>query len=199
MPLPEVAQGYVLEMGLHSLLQYITSRINTPQIQPLPAHHMIAELPFQRIITTNWDNLLEEALRQAQIPVDRVVRDTEVAFINQNKRLLIKLHGSIEQQDTIVVLGDDYYDVFARLPETTNLVRAYFATQTVLFLGFGLMDEDFRRLYHEVVRHLGRHIRRAYAVQLNPSRFAIKYWQQKNVQVLDADAYTFLEAIKVQL
>ena len=39
--------------------------------------------------------------------------------------LLIKSHGSIEQKDSIVITGDDYYDVFARLPETlprTNLL-----------------------------------------------------------------------------
>lgn len=78
-------------------------------------------------------------------------------------------------------------------------MRSYFATKTLIFLGFGLADEDFKRLYHEVVRHLGKHKRRAYAVQLDPSPLTVKYWLQKNVQVIAADATAFLEALRDEL
>jgi hypothetical protein len=196
MTLPEVAQAYELEKGLQSLIAYLSSRIEDPHLVPLRSHQLIAALPFQRIITTNWDNLLEEALRQADRPFTKVVRDEDVAYIDDEKVLLIKLHGSIEQKDSLVITGDDYYDVFARLPETANLVHSYFATKTLLFLGFGLADEDFKRLYHEVVRHLGKHTRRAYAVQLDPAPLTVKYWQQKNVQIIAADATAFLETLR---
>jgi len=199
MTLPEVAQAYELEMGHQSLIAYITSRIDNPRYTPLRAHRLIAALPFRRVITTNWDNLLGETLRQARKSFVKVVRDADVTFADEEKILLIKLHGSIEQKDSIVVTGDDYYDVFTRLPETANLVRTYFATKIVLFLGFGLADADFKRLYHEVVRHLGKHKRRAYAVQLDPSPLTVKYWQQKNVQIIAADATAFLETVREEL
>jgi hypothetical protein len=197
--LPEVAQAYELEMGLQSLLAYITSRVEEPRGAPLRTHHLIATLPFKRIITTNWDNLLEEALREAGKPFVKVVRDSDIAYTDEEKVLLIKLHGSIEQKDSIVITGDDYYDVLARRPETAALVRSYFSTKTLLFLGFGLADDDFKRQYQEVVRHLGAHKRRAYAVQLDPSPLTVKFWERKNVQIIDADATQFLEALKEQL
>ena len=134
-------------MGAQSLIAYITERVDDPSYSPLRTHRLIAALPFKRIITTNWDNLLEEALRQARKPVVKVVRDKSISYADNEKVLLIKLHGSAEQQDTIVVTGDDYYDVFARLPQVANLVQSYFATETLLFLGYGLADEDFKRLY----------------------------------------------------
>ena len=121
-----------------------------------------------------------------------------MAFADNDKTLLVKLHGSIEQKDFIVVAGDDYYRVFARLPETANLVRSYFATRTMLFLGYGLGDGDFKRLYLEVVDNLEKHKRRAYAVQLNPTAISIKYWREKNVEVIDADATDFLAALKMR-
>jgi hypothetical protein len=34
----------------------------------LHTHQLIAALPFNKVITTNWDNLLEEALRRARQP-----------------------------------------------------------------------------------------------------------------------------------
>lgn len=55
---------------------------------------------------------------------------------------------------------------------------------------------DFKRLYHEVVRHLGRHKRRVYAVQLRSHELDIRYWEQKNVQVIDADATELLGEIE---
>jgi len=197
--LPEVAQAYELELGHHSLITYLVDRIDNPRFLPLPTHQLIAELPFNSIITTNWDNLLEEAFRHAHKPFIKVVQDADVAFADSRKTLLVKLHGSVEQRDSIVVVGDDFYRVFARLPETTNLMQSYFATRTILFLGFGLADEDFKRLYLEVGDHLGRHKRRAYAVQINPKPVTIKYWQEKNVEVIVADAADFLAALKMHL
>ena len=197
--LPEVAQAYELEVDHHSLIDYITDRIEAASRQPLRTHQLIATLPFQRIITTNWDTLLEEALRQAAKAVVKVVRDDDIPYIDEEKVTLIKLHGTVDQRDTIVITGDDYYDVFIRLPATANQVRGYFATKTVLFLGYGLADEDFKRLYHEVERHLGKHKRRAYAVQLDPMPLTVKYWQQKNVQVITADATKFLEGLVAEL
>jgi len=199
MGLPEVAQAYELELGHQSLIQYVISRIDDPKHSPLRTHELITALPFNKVITTNWDNLLEEALRQARKPFVKAVRDPDIAFADEEKVLLIKLHGSIEQKDTIIITGDDYYDVFYCLPEIAKVVGAYFTTRTLLFLGFGLADEDFKRLYHEVVRHLGRHKRRAYAVQLRPCALDVKYWEQKNVQVIDCDATEFLEAIEQRL
>ena len=96
-------------------------------------------------------------------------------------------------------IRDSYYDVFARLSQTANLVRGYFATRTLLFLGYGLADEDFKRVHHEVERRLGKHKRRAYAVQIAPTQQNVKYWGEKNVQVISADATVFLEALKIAI
>jgi len=197
--LPDVAQAYELELGHQSLISYLTNRIEDPRFLPLRTHHLIAALPFKAIITTNWDNLLEEALRQSRKPFIKVVQDAEVAFADNDKTLLVKLHGSMEQKDSIVIAGDDYYRVLTRLPETANLIRSYFATRTMLFLGFGLADLDFKRLYIEVVDNLGRHKRRAYAVQRNTTATTIKYWREKNVEVIDADAADFLAVLKKQM
>jgi len=194
--LPEVAQKYERKLGHQNLINYIARRIEEIDCSPQRAHHLIAMLPFRRIITTNWDNLLEDALRDAHKPFVKLVRDSDVAFVDEKKTLLIKLHGTIEQKDTPIITGDDYYDAFRRLPETANLVRSYFATKTLLFLGFSLADEDFRRMYQEVVQHLGKQKRRAYAVQLDPLKLTVKDWEQKNVQIITADVTLFLDALQ---
>ena len=197
--LSEVAEAYKHKMGHHSLVNYIANRIDNLNLVPLPVHQLIVERRFKKVITTSWDNLLEDAFRQLHQGYIKVVSDNDLGYVDDEKVQLIKLHGSIEQKDSLIITGDDYYDVFARLPETANLVRTFFATRTVLFLGFGLADEDFNRLYHEVIRYLGQHKSRAYAVQLDPTPFTIGYWEKKNVQIIPADVTSFLSELKVQL
>jgi hypothetical protein len=197
--LPEVAQVYELQMGHQSLIAYLVSRFDDPRLVPLPTHQHIATLPFKLIVTTNWDNLLEEALHQAHKPFVKVVDDIDVAFADNDKTLLVKLHGSIERKDSIVIASDDYYRVLARIPEIANLIRSYFATRTLLFLGYGLADDDFKHLYFGVVDNLGRHKRRAYAVQLNTTSVSIKYWHEKNVEVIEVGAVDFLATLKAHL
>jgi hypothetical protein len=165
----------------------------------MTTHQLIADLPFQWVITTNWDLLLEDAMRHQGKKAVRVIGDPDVAYLDASKVGLVKLHGSVEQKDSMVVTLDDYYEVFARSPEVTNLVRSHFASKTILFLGYGLADEDFRRLYNEVVQNVGAPKRRAYAVQLDPDEFTTSYWKLKNLEVIPADAGDFLQALALQV
>ncbi len=195
--LPEVAQSYQVKMGRNRLLNKIVQWVKYDQpYKPLPAHHLIASLPFKRIITTNWDELLERALEQANTPCIRVVTDAEVPFVKDIT--LIKLHGSLERPESLIITSNDYFDVFARSPEITRLVGSYFATQTILFLGFSLTDPDFRQLYREVTRHVGQLKRRAYAIQPNPDPLLVKEWEQNNVQLINAGVIEFLETLKLE-
>ena len=199
MSLPEVAQACELELGRPSLIAYVTKRVNDSRYSPLRTHQLIATLPFKRIITTNWDILLEEALRQAHKSCCMVARDSTLPYGDDEEVLLIKLHGSADQADTVIITDDDYYDVFAHLPQVANLVQSFFAANTILFLGYSLADADFKRLYFEVVHHLGKHKRRAYAIQLNPTPLEVKYWNRKDVQVIAADGTIFLECLVSEL
>ena len=44
---------------------------------------------------------------QAGQPINRVVRDSDLAFADPHLRMLIKLYGDIQQRDMLVVTEDD--------------------------------------------------------------------------------------------
>jgi hypothetical protein len=195
LPLPEAAERYRFKAGYQSLISYVAERIDQPRYEPLSIHRLIAALPVQQIMTTAWDTLLENALRQAQRPYTKIVVDSEVPFISEDKVSLIKLHGSIEQKESLIITGDDYYDVLGRRPVIANLVRHLFSTMTVLFIGFDLDGEDFKQLYLGLARHLDRHMRRAYALQPDPDPYTRQYWAEKEVQLIAAQPAPFLELL----
>ena len=195
---PQVAEAYERKRGAWSLTNYIADCIECAAAKPARAHHLIAALPFAKIISTNWDNLLKEAMRMAGKLCVEVVRDREISYADETKVLLVKSHGSVGQRDSIVATEEQYYDVFARLPEVSKVISSFLATKTILFLGFGLADEDFKWLYREVVRNLAPHQRRHYAVQLHPKEDDIELWRQKSVTIIDADVTEFLESFLIR-
>ena len=87
MSLPDVAQAYELQMGYNSLISYLIDRIDDSNYTPLRSHHLLVALPFKRIITTNWDNLLGNALKQARQPYARIIRDSDVGMVQKPVKL----------------------------------------------------------------------------------------------------------------
>lgn len=201
--LPLVAQMYELRNDRPSLLRYIMDRFYQSRYRPPLTHRLIAALPLKKFITTNWDTLLEDALRLREERCNILTRDTGLGLPGQEGIWLIKLHGSIDQPETIVVTENDYHQVFNSLPQTMTLIKGLLSTHTFLFLGFSLADEDFRRLYHEVAGNLTperkNYMRRAYAVQHHPHPLMRDYWDRMNVEIIAADACAFLEAITERL
>ena len=121
----------------------------------------------------------------------KVVRDESISYADNEKVLLIKLHSSAEQQDTIVVTGDDYYDVFARLPQVANLVKGYFATEMLLFLvrlAARTSNCCTQRSNSTWASTNGEH-----SCPAQPHAADGQYSEQKNVQVIAADVPTFLD------
>lgn len=193
--LPTVAQHCVQEWGRRSLVAYVCDRLDAPALKPLQAHRLIAALPFSIIVTTNFDRLLEEALRDAGKQVTLVVGDAGIPYADVTKTLLVKMHGSVEQPASLVLTEEDYVRFFARLPALSTMLSGFFATRTLLFVGYSLADPNFRRLYLEVVGWLGEHKRRAYGDGWQPSPFEVRFWARQGLELIDADATTFLLAL----
>jgi hypothetical protein len=203
-PYAEVAEHYSEQRGRPALLSFLRDRIVTPGVTPLRTHRAIARLPLPVIITTNWDRLLDDALREAGKQVTTVVDNYEVAFSNLGDVLLVKMHGSIERPHSIVLTERDYQEFFERLPSLVDMLLYFFATRTFLFVGYSLADPNFKHMYLQVTRRLqdryGRLYRRvAYADQLNPSEYQRTFWMKQNLRLISEDATIFLETLADQV
>ena len=67
----------------------------------------------------------------------------------------LKLHGSIDHQDDIVLSRDDYLSYGERRAALAGIVQALLITRHMLFVGFGLDDDNFHRILHEVRNAVG--------------------------------------------
>ncbi len=176
---------------------FLTRHLDTLGKTPQPLHQLLVRLPVPVIITTAYDSLLELAFQQANTPLNRVVRDSDLAFADPRQRTLIKLYGDLPQRDTLIVTEDDHYGLW-RSREKEGLldeVRRTLRGSAVLFLGYNLADPDFNLLWREVLERVGRFALGAYAVNLGLTPDAQRVWAERHVQVLELAPLALLEQL----
>jgi len=131
-----------------------------------PPYSVLADLPLPIYITTNYDNLLQQALetrtskRAAKNARREIFRwkdsldDIETVFTSgytpdQQNPVVFHLHGHISRDDSLVLTQDDYLDFLVNLARNPELNRipsriSLALTRTyLLFLGYRLWDLEF--------------------------------------------------------
>jgi hypothetical protein len=126
----------------------VAGAVDLPRYGLAPA--LLATLPSAGAITLNYDRLFETACRDAQKP--RTVLPENIPAVGND--WLLKLHGSVTQPDSIVLTRDDYLGYNSNRDALSALVKAHLLTHHLLFVGFGLADDHFHEIVHDVRRAL---------------------------------------------
>jgi hypothetical protein len=109
------------------------------------SHALLATLPVREVATTNYDDLFE----QACTAVGRPAAVLPYAPDRTRDRWVLKLHGTVEHPEEIVLTRDDYLAYGER---RAALVQGLLITKHMLFLGFSLTDDNVHRIVHDVAR-----------------------------------------------
>lgn len=115
------------------------------------SHTLAARLPVQTTVTLNYDRLFENAMVDQGHRVHVIPNHKK----NEEGRVLLKLHGCISRTDDIVLTREDYLRYGDRRSALAGFVQALLITHHVLFIGFGLADDNFHRILDDVRKVLG--------------------------------------------
>ncbi len=176
---------------------YLGRQLDTLGKAPQRLQQLIARLPVQTVVTTAYDTLLEQAYQQAGVPINRVVRGSDLAFADPRRPTLIKLYGDLQQRDTLVVTEDDHYGLWRDREKESLLdeVRRAMRGNAVLFLGHNLADPDFHLLWRDVLDRMGRFALGASAVSPGMAPDEQRVWEERQVRVIDLDPLALLEQL----
>lgn len=131
------------------------------ELKPQEVHEIIGQLNLVGIVTTNYDCLLEESLPPGWTPV---VPSGESRMNLDQKRFVLKLHGSCRPDvRTVVIDPDDYRRVMQNQWLMATMNRLY-ANHTFLFVGFGLRDPDTVATLEPLKELFGETARQHYAL-----------------------------------
>jgi len=157
------------------------------QRSPAEPYKVLASLPLPVYITTNWNNLLSAALKEAgkdpQILlcpwndyVEQLQADFDPGFKPTAERPLVyHLFGKLSDPESVVLTEDNYFDYLIGVTRNKDLipsvVRSALVNSALLFLGFQLDDWQFRVLFRSIRAQQGGELLGRYphiGVQLEP-------------------------------
>jgi hypothetical protein len=120
---------------------------------------LLASINSEQSITLNYDKLFEQACEAAKnsrriLPEPRE-NHPENFHDGDSPRWLLKLHGTVSEPESIVLSRDDYLGYSYEREALSALVKATLFTRHLLFVGFGLNDDHFHEIVHDVNRAVG--------------------------------------------
>lgn len=157
--LQRVSLFYELGRSRSLLVEAIEESVQRDK-QPSPMLLALAQLDFPIVLTTNYDDLYEQALRRAGKEPKVVVysrsrgpRITSEDLMGPDP-VIFKLHGDMSRPESLVITENDYIDFVGQmtekgarhpipLPLKSRLMRS-----ATLFLGYSLADYNLRLLFH---------------------------------------------------
>ncbi len=211
--LAEVAEYFIFkENGHRDLLEKFLQTEFSRITQPRPIHTAIAQLrQIKIILTSNYDLLLETELAAHRRIINKSVynrTDTRNAhFIgpvdfDANDVVLHKMHGSIDQPNSMVITRSDYVRYLATLIHPDVGMPEYFwkmmiPQRTLLFLGYSLTDWNFQVIWEGVLAALKTAGRAptSYAIVKEADDFQKAYWMTRNINLIECDLTEFAIAL----
>lgn len=107
---------------------------------------LLAALPTREAVTLNYDQLYEMASEDAGQPTAILPFDP----LKDSQRWLLKMHGCVSKPESIVLTRGDYIDFRSEGATASSLAKAILMTKHLLFAGFGLADDHFHEIVHDV-------------------------------------------------
>jgi hypothetical protein len=230
-----VAQYIADRHGREELYRQIRRLFASTPLPPRDTHELFAvwtrprigggkSLPFPLIVTTNYDDVLEDRLAQAGLPFHLFSYQADGPFrglfyhrdVSDHWRIIerpcniwqlsdgfivVKLNGGFDRRgwipESYVTTRLDYWDLAARIPSVLPaVVRDKLASQPLLFLGHGLAAADVESLVR--FAHKDHPGPRSWAVALNKTN-GIDYWRQCGVEILDLDVNVYVAELRRRL
>jgi SIR2-like domain len=200
----DCAQLFRQAVGEASYREFLLAQFDwsrQPFIRVTPSHAELVRLDLPLLFTTNYDELIETAYLEAGQQLRVSISDDQFKARRAEKatRHLVKLHGSIDQPDTIVLTRGDYARARHERQEMLSLLRSEMTEAAFLFVGFSLSDPNFNLLHDDLRLTYGMNVPASYTVQGRRNPVKERYLRSLDVNTVWLDSWndlpTFLARI----
>lgn len=181
----KLAEEYKAAFGEPALEGLIFDLVRDTEWLPGLLHHKLLSLPWEDVLTTNWDTLLERA---AAVNIRQTYDITRaVADIPRTKApRIVKLHGSMPSSRPFIFTEEDYRTYPVVFAPFVNLVQQVLLENELCLIGFSGNDPNFLQWSGWVRDELGAAARRIHLVGvLHLSSTRRKYLEARNVSPID--------------
>jgi hypothetical protein len=200
-----VALYYERRRSRSALISRLRTEVHE-QRRPSPILHALAGMRFPLVITTNYDQLFENALaahnKKPHVSVYSPDRFTMTRDYSPSAEqpFLFKIHGDIDVPESLVVTDEDYIQFVMRMtdrepfnpvPET---ITYYLKRWPTLFVGYSLMDYNLRLLFKSLRWKVDSGFPDMFSVDTAPDPLILDVWwnQRRYVRFIVQDVWRFV-------
>ncbi|WP_319506467.1 SIR2 family protein [uncultured Methanolobus sp.] len=135
---------------------------------------LIAKIKPHAIITTNYDQLLEQMFSEYEpIVGQKILRGN---FTNYGE--IFKIHGCISNPDGMILTQDDYDEFIKKKKYLSAKLLIFFAEHPLLFIGYSAEDPNIKLILSdidEIISMQGETIPNIYILEWDPDIDVSKY------------------------
>jgi len=181
----DAISAFCFEFSRAKLIERLRTILHVDIAQPGSAHLAFVDLPFDIVITTNFDFLLERAYDIKRRTYYPIVDEDQLSISNipQCTRVL-KIHGDLNHPNHLVITEDDYDTFLEKYPLICTFIANLLISRTPLFIGYSLEDPDFRQIWQIIGARLGNLRRNAYALGVGVRSVDIARYERRGVKVI---------------
>ncbi|HVS80956.1 MAG TPA: SIR2 family protein [Pyrinomonadaceae bacterium] len=224
--LQRVAWYYEWLRSRNRLVGEVRNAVQTGR-EPSPVLRGLARLGFPLVITTNYDQLYEQAIHQVaqesarahgefQDDVTGVTADIVKCIYSKKSTVftkdcpakpssarpyLLKIHGDVDQSESIVITDEDYIQFVLRMSDKADFrpvgstMLMHLEKWPTLFIGYRLKDYNLRLLFKSLRWKLdSANIPDTYAVDPQPDVLIRDVWESQNryIRFIEKNLWDFV-------
>lgn len=199
--LPNLAEEFYRLKGnnKNSLIRILNETFKK-KAESTDTHEKLSIIPhFKTIITTNYDSLFEDAYKQkAQV----IYKTKQIPFIENKKTQIFKVHGDLNEPDSIILTNSDYNNFFKDNHDNGtywSVVRERLATNSVLFLGYNLEDPNVSVIFDRITDSFGEHRKECFLVAPNLPQHKVNDLVRKSIHYINSTAEELVTELLLHL
>lgn len=164
-------------------------------------HEIIMRLCPKHIITTNYDKLIENCKYPNSMIYKTIIEDKDL-FSNSSNNYIIKMHGDISKQETIVLKESDYLNYEQKHVLIETFIKSLLINHTFLFIGYSLNDYNLKLImswvnYFATQNNVDKNRTKNFIIQYNNNateKYYESYFSKNNIHIINT--YDFPQKLK---
>lgn len=181
---------------IHALHVGLDSAESNEKRKTSTTHQLLAELDFKTIYTTNYDPHIEKAISdKGKTPLVLTrLEDFAAAPASGYDCEVVKFHGDIKEDDTLVLTETQYFNRMALEEAVDQKLRADLLSKSFLFFGYSFNDANIRYIWYKInklklepSRRGGFELRKSYYITFANEPIQARLLENWGIEVIALD------------
>jgi SIR2-like domain len=178
--------AYQDDFGRPRLIQEVRRLLHDGVARPGETHLAFCRLPFDIVVTTNIDTILEHGYDAVLRNYNLIVDGDQLSIgVDESTVTVLKMHGDVMHPSRLVLTEEDYDLFLSRNPLLVTFLSSLLITRTPLFIGYSLDDPDLRQILTLIGDRLGKQRRQAYVLTHGVTAVDVARYARRGVRCLD--------------